>query len=1197
MEGEVMSVKSQVASTLLNVLVNVISSDISNGKTGIIERYNFFRFKKKNKKWIDDFCKKHDETILCSGKFEMYLTYQHPTNKIFDYVLNPSRDGLGDDTFINKMVEDAREYLTSGSGGLSVQDESVIKELFRKIYWQLDEYCKKNLSISERYELAAIMNSQVKQTEIVREDIQIVKELLIGKDSINDPETIIRIYSTLNEDILSGNIVDVHNILSILTGKNKDLELSIRIKMSIISDYICLDMDIIEAWSKINSLFVSEDVAKFLILYWIEDKPKLVQLYGKIKNQDIKEIIQLLIDDKWESILSVEVQKENHVNVMKYKVTDQYEKESWLIRRICALWLYKQSIINIYESMKTLLELDMNFLDELFIIEKEQETLLSITANEKIDSIKLNELKNKLLELKRKFERCNPQIKEKFYEILLRSLVILDSEELEDIIQDCPAEIRNNIRIKTLILQNKINKGIVNENEILNICKKSGKYWLFNNYLVRFNKDTEKLQNIIEQHAEIIEKDIGIFMMYIQAVRINNGKKKAIAELDKYRKLYEDYLEYGIVYDKLCDSENETLQKLYNKWEIGEYKLINLESEKDFAEILIDRKKYKEAYQVIRKIETLGNTSSVLLRLKAKVLLEDNQVINALNILQRIFDEFSKDPFVVDTIIVLSLNNHREIAQKVIDAAICIGTDRLFMLVAVVYARKKKYGDAKYYMTNSLLRTNGNTDIYGNYFMLDVKAQDGFERKITGIEEDTAVFLASSSGEKKVYCIYKDEVLPEEPYYWENAIHIYRDMAISLGLLRKKTHETIVIADIEYAVIEIMPVECHLFRLCMSKLIETRTIKEFSIETQIDGKINENKLIENLKEYMPESGTMDLLNNYRDLTNMPLPLHLLQRYVRVNAAQLLIAFIQDKDIIIRELYNVECTKGDSYILTFASTVMLYMLGVHPKELCEKSVNIPASLKSSIINMCTEIIDDNDKENVSSIGIVEDHLFMNVVTEQEKAKLMQEAIGLKRFIFELNTLENTEDIDSVIADKINLIDTFGIADYDAFAIAQAKKAVVVTGEISIMALLQMKEFDTNGIGIINFLSGIQMEIGGLLDCMKKMLEFEFLITLTIESFTYLMEMYTTIKDNDKSELYMEKWINYLSKPENMSEEYKNIFVQNITDVYKALYEQEIGNTNPLWNNFVFFLMKYNHIRMEVRLSEDGNYEVVAHRIDV
>lgn len=55
--------------------------------------------------------------------------------------------------------------------------------------------------------------------------------------------------------------------------------------------------------------------------------------------------------------------------------------------------------------------------------------------------------------------------------------------------------------------------------------------------------------------------------------------------------------------------------------------------------------------------------------------------------------------------------------------------------------------------------------------------------------------------------------------------------------------------------------------------------------------------------------------------------------------------------------------------------------------------------------------------------------------------------------------------------------------------------------------------------------------------------------------------------------------------NLSAEYKNIFVQSITDVYKVMYEQQIGNMNAIWRNFVSFLMKYNYIKMQLKLGED------------
>lgn len=416
-----------------------------------------------------------------------------------------------------------------------------------------------------------------------------------------------------------------------------------------------------------------------------------------------------------------------------------------------------------------------------------------------------------------------------------------------------------------------------------------------------------------------------------------------------------------------------------------------------------------------------------------------------------------------------------------------------------------------------------------------------------------------------------------------------------MGLFRKKTHDVVLIEEKEYEITEIMPIECYLFRVCMKKLVEAKTIKQFSIETRADGTINENKLISDLKEYMPESeATFDWLHNYKDLSNMPVTFHLLQRKVRVNATQLLILLMQDNNIIIREVYDEECIVGNLYVLTFASTVILYMLGIKPEYLNDKNVVISGSLQKTLISMCNEIIDENNNETVSSIGIVDNHLFMNIVTEQEKVTIMREAPNLKQFALGFNKLDNFKDVEWEIADKINLLEILGIADYDALAIAQVKKAIVVTGEVLTMRLIQIKELGVNGTGIINFLIGIQMEIDDLLDCMKKMVGFRLLITLTKDSVIYLMERYNEIEEDDEKEQCMEKWIDYLSMPENMNEEYKDAFVQNLTEVYRRMYEQQRENVNPIWSNFVFFLMKYNHIKLKVSIEKDGNIEVAVHR---
>ena len=94
--------------------------------------------------------------------------------------------------------------------------------------------------------------------------------------------------------------------------------------------------------------------------------------------------------------------------------------------------------------------------------------------------------------------------------------------------------------------------------------------------------------------------------------------------------------------------------------------------------------------QIVEKKEALGQVSPDILRLKAKLLMEDNQAVTALDILLNIFDNFQNDLFVVDATIVLSLNLQRNMPQKVIDAAIKIGTARLRVFIAGKIKKQKQ---------------------------------------------------------------------------------------------------------------------------------------------------------------------------------------------------------------------------------------------------------------------------------------------------------------------------------------------------------------------------------------------------------------------------------------------------------------------------------------------------------------------------
>ena len=53
-------------------------------------------------------------------------------------------------------------------------------------------------------------------------------------------------------------------------------------------------------------------------------------------------------------------------------------------------------------------------------------------------------------------------------------------------------------------------------------------------------------------------------------------------------------------------------------------------------------------------------------------------------------------------------------------------------------------------------------------------------------------------------------------------------------------------------------------------------------------------------------------------------------------------------------------------MSFAAVIMLYMIGVKPEFLKERQVFVPESMRNTILTMCTDIINENDKEHVSSL---------------------------------------------------------------------------------------------------------------------------------------------------------------------------------------------------------------------------------------
>lgn len=142
-------VKDTIVTAISDIVIGLITESVSDGKMTIKENIKFWSFKKKIKKWLREFIKKNDGTILTSGKFEDFLKYYKPIEKIYEHLLQSNGDITTKEELINGLVGQLKVFFNDDEREINVLDESVVRELLVKIYTEYEEYLTSGLSVSE----------------------------------------------------------------------------------------------------------------------------------------------------------------------------------------------------------------------------------------------------------------------------------------------------------------------------------------------------------------------------------------------------------------------------------------------------------------------------------------------------------------------------------------------------------------------------------------------------------------------------------------------------------------------------------------------------------------------------------------------------------------------------------------------------------------------------------------------------------------------------------------------------------------------------------------------------------------------------------------------------------------------------------------------------------------------------------------
>lgn len=534
-------VKDTIVTAISDIVIGLITESVSDGKMTIKENIKFWSFKKKIKKWLREFIKKNDGTILTSGKFEDFLKYYKPIEKIYEHLLQSNGDITTKEELINGLVGQLKVFFNDDEREINVIDESVVRELLVKIYTEYEEYLTSGLSVSEQYLKASILKNQKSESKRQLEySNNNIREIIEHTSQIKNPEEVMKVYDILSQEIRKGNIEQVHDLLPFLRNKNADIDMAMQIKLSLLSDYQCLDMEALEAWKKIKSNYISDDITRILILYWFDKKEKMTQLEKLIKNSDLKEIAGIISRDEKEKFMKLEKKNRHHVDNYEFSLTGQYSNEKWLVNRVCALWLAEKPIINIHELIQQLFGNNLSYIEEIYVLEKEQDTIVNTISLENVkEDGRVKEIGKILSGMKQKIAHNNNKIKLLYYRTFLKNQVVLEEKNIE-LLNEIPDVIKKDSAIETMMIQYKIDLGCIDEEAVVEFCERAGTYWLYCNLLRKKCNNWNQVKESIESHNGILEKDIYLFLLYVQSIRVCDGKEAAITEWKKYQSVYDE---------------------------------------------------------------------------------------------------------------------------------------------------------------------------------------------------------------------------------------------------------------------------------------------------------------------------------------------------------------------------------------------------------------------------------------------------------------------------------------------------------------------------------------------------------------------------------------------------------------------------------------------------------------------------------
>lgn len=1182
-----------IASLILSIAENFIGEIVISQKDGFVKKWRYRRFIKSLGKRIMDFCKKNECVYINSSAFEYFVKHSRFVEKIIERAISVKLESSTKE-FQKQMIKEARDVASAEGVLFSHSEERIVKDLYRVITDVVSNYYN-NLMSEEQRRTTAIMLAEIKdfRSDVISAadagnaslmDIQnTLKSLKKLGDSKAEP--IIEILAKLLWD---GRFEEIEKWTPIIQGKSDDLEYAVKT-----FKYVLMDGGKQEIYSNLSAIESTSirDIVIRNIMPILLVKNENISVYKDLTSaRTLSEIITFIVDGDYSVLFGEKVENESGVEVHSFELNKKYMcEEDWLVRQLLIWHLYKMPVYNIPKAMEELCEKHGNWLNNLLIADKNIDELGSYN-HDGHNSVQINKIIKEIKEREEIYQKVCKEIKEIYYVLLFKADDC--TEWIECFSGNVPDEILTWDSISMYVIQKRIKEKNITFDEVYQYCKKKKKYWLLVNYFI-VQQDLNKLIAFCRENENVLILEVRLFFMFVSALREQGEVASIEGYLVEYKEHFGFYFEYWVEYFRLNDSK-VLIDEFVSICNEGKISSLLVDSDYRLIEKLIELKEYSIAKKYIHRLELQNRSEFLTKKYSAAIMAATDEEVEALAVFRESFELNSKDAYVLDMIFSLSLSNNRTVEKKYIDAAIEIGTSRMYLLVAAVYISRGELLEAKKANRKAmLLSTQGINQAYGQFMDLETRMKDKSERKLSNVELDTAVYLLNEENEKLHICVHGEKTLPSSPYSWNNDVHVYIEDAAEIGLLRKKKGDKVFFEGKQYDIVDIIPLDTYFLGICIEKLESGGVVHTLRIP-ESDDKPDFSALTAWLKDNTrDERYDYNWRENYNSLEEIPLPLFIYRRFTRATYLMFVHAMFDDSSIFIREAQG-KVSEGDRYILSFASLILCFELGIPVDVLKNNKVYITESTLLQIKTDAMKIINEYDRDNVSSIGVIDGNLFLNVVDEEYKDKVVKMAGKILKYVEQLEYRKNNHDLKWGIFDQIDAKEILGICDYDAISLAQnTDDMVLIATEFFHTSLSASDLADYQTISVIDWLIHVGIGAVELINYARKMVELGCLHTISLNFVIALSNRLATLEKDEALAVY-EMWDDMFNVYEELSETIKSIAVQELSRTFALIYNNDINVDEVLIRIATINLLKINRLKIEVRIDEYGTIETVLRR---